>query len=80
MARKMKVYTITTSNNIVPNASNPLTLIGVEKSPTPCAQKPKTIKKNLQKVLKIFGVWEMIALFILTSRVTRAFARLDYHL
>jgi hypothetical protein len=35
MARKMKVCTITTSNDILPNASNPLTLIGVEKSPTP---------------------------------------------
>jgi hypothetical protein len=44
IARKMKVCTITTSNNVVPNASNPLTLIGVEKSPTPCTKKPKTAK------------------------------------
>jgi hypothetical protein len=44
MARKMKVCNITTSNDVVPNASNPLTLIGVEKSPTPCAKKPKTAK------------------------------------
>jgi hypothetical protein len=44
MARKMKVYTITTSNDVVPNASNPLTLIGVEKTPTPCVKKPKTVK------------------------------------
>jgi hypothetical protein len=29
MARNMKVYTITTSNDVVSNASNPLTLIGV---------------------------------------------------
>jgi hypothetical protein len=36
MARKMKVCTITTSNDVVPDASNPLTLIGVEKTPTPC--------------------------------------------
>jgi peptidoglycan hydrolase CwlO-like protein len=36
MARKMKVCTITTSNDVGPNASNPLTLIGVEKTPTPC--------------------------------------------
>jgi hypothetical protein len=35
MARKMKVCTITTSNDVAPNASNPLTLIGVEKTPTP---------------------------------------------
>jgi hypothetical protein len=42
MARKMKVRTITTSNDVVPNASNPLTLIGVEKIPTPCVKKPKT--------------------------------------
>jgi hypothetical protein len=64
MARKMKVC-ITTSNDVVPNASNPLTLIGVEKSPTPCAKKPKTAKLFLQKVLKFFRVWEMIALFLL---------------
>jgi hypothetical protein len=44
MARKIKVCTITTSNDVVPNASNPLTLIGVEKTPTPCAKKPKTVK------------------------------------
>jgi hypothetical protein len=44
MARKMKVCTITTSNDGVPNASNPLTLIGVEKTPTPCVKKPKTSK------------------------------------
>jgi hypothetical protein len=54
MARKMKVCTITTSNDVVPSASNPLTLIGVEKSPTPCAKKPKTAKKNSQKSAKIF--------------------------
>jgi hypothetical protein len=42
MARKMKVCTITTSSDIVSNASNPLTLIGVEKTPTPCLKKPKT--------------------------------------
>jgi hypothetical protein len=29
MAREMKVCTITTSNDVAPNASNPLTLIGV---------------------------------------------------
>jgi hypothetical protein len=37
MARNMKVCTITTSSNVVSNASNSLTLIGVEKTPTPCA-------------------------------------------
>jgi hypothetical protein len=41
-AREMKVCTITTSNDVVPNSSNPLTLIGVEKTPTPCVKKPKT--------------------------------------
>jgi hypothetical protein len=65
MARKMKVCTITTSSNVVSNASDHLTLIGVEKTPTPCAKKPKTTKKNLQKVLNFFGVWEMIALLLL---------------
>jgi hypothetical protein len=54
MARKMKVCTITTSSDVVSNASNPLNLIGVEKTPTPCAKKPKTAKTNLQKVLKFF--------------------------
>jgi hypothetical protein len=66
MARKMKVCIITTSSNVVLNVSNPPTLIGVEKTPTPCAKKPKTTKKkNLQKVLIFFGVWEIIALFLL---------------
>jgi hypothetical protein len=50
----MKVYTITTSNDVVPNASNPLTLIGVEKSPTHCAKKPKTAKTFSTKSAEIF--------------------------
>jgi hypothetical protein len=57
MARKMKVCTITTSNDVVPNSSNPLTLIGVEKSPTPCAKKPKTAKTFFTKSAEIF--WSM---------------------
>jgi hypothetical protein len=54
MARKMKVCTITTSNDVAPNASNPLTLIGVEKTPTPCAKKLKTAKTFSQKSVEIF--------------------------
>jgi hypothetical protein len=54
MARKIKVYTITTSNDIAPNARNPLTLIGVEKTPTPCVKKPKTAKTFSQKCAEIF--------------------------
>jgi hypothetical protein len=54
MARNMKVCTITTSNDVVPNASNPLTLIGVEKTPTPCAKKPKTAKTFSNKSAEIF--------------------------
>jgi hypothetical protein len=54
MARKMKVCTITTSNNVVSNASNPLTLIGVEKTPTPYAKKPKTAKTFSTKSAEIF--------------------------
>jgi hypothetical protein len=54
MARKMKVCTITTSNYVVSNASNPLTLFGVEKSPTPCAKKPKTAKTFSTKSAEIF--------------------------
>jgi hypothetical protein len=56
MARKMKVCTITTSNDVFPNASNPLTLIGVEKTPTPCVKKSKTAKTFFKRVLKFFGV------------------------
>jgi hypothetical protein len=56
MARKMNVCTINTSNDVVPNASNSLTLIGIEKTPTPCVKKPKTAKKILKRVLKFFGV------------------------
>jgi hypothetical protein len=44
MARNMKVCTITTTSDVVSNASNPLTLIGVEKIHTPCAKKPKSAK------------------------------------
>jgi hypothetical protein len=44
MARNMKVCTITTTSDVVSNASTPPTLIGVEKTPTPCAKKPKTVK------------------------------------
>jgi hypothetical protein len=54
IARKMKVCTINTSNDVVPNASNPLTLIGVEKTPTPCVKGPKTAKTFSQKSAKIF--------------------------
>jgi hypothetical protein len=57
MARKMKVCTITTSNDVVSNSSNPLTLIGVEKTPTPCAKKPKTAKTFSTKSAEIF--WGM---------------------
>jgi hypothetical protein len=53
----MKVCTITTSSNVVPNASNPLTLIGVEKNPTLCAKKPKTVKTFSTKSAEIF--WSM---------------------
>jgi hypothetical protein len=42
MARNMKVCTITTTSDVVSNASNPLTMIGVEKIHTPCAKMPKT--------------------------------------
>jgi hypothetical protein len=54
MARKMKVCTITTSDDVVSNASNPLTLIGLEKTPTPCAKKPKTAKTFSTKSAEIF--------------------------
>jgi hypothetical protein len=49
MARNMKVCTITTSSDVVSNASNPITLIGVEKTPTPSAKSPKLQKKFYKK-------------------------------
>jgi hypothetical protein len=58
MARNMKVCTITTSSNVVSNASNPLTLIGIEKTPTPCAKKPKTAKTFSTKSAEIFRSME----------------------
>jgi hypothetical protein len=57
MARNMKVCTITTTSDVVSNASTPLTLIGVEKTPTPCAKKPKTAKTFSTKSAKFF--WSM---------------------
>jgi hypothetical protein len=50
----MKVCTITTSNDVAPNASNPLTLIGVDKTPTPSVKKPKIAKTFPQKSAEIF--------------------------
>jgi hypothetical protein len=65
ISRNLKVCTITTSNDVVHNACNLLTLIGVEKTPTPCVKKPKLPKLFLKRVLKFFRVWEMIAIFLL---------------
>jgi hypothetical protein len=57
MARNMKVCTITTTSDVVSNASNPLTFIGVEKTPTPYVKKPKTAKTFFTKSAEIF--WSM---------------------
>jgi hypothetical protein len=54
MARNMKVCTITTTSDVVSNASNPLTFIGVEKIPTPCAKKPKIAETFSNKSAEIF--------------------------
>jgi hypothetical protein len=54
MDRNMKVCTITTSSNVVSNASNPLTLVDVEKTPTPSAKKPKTAKTFSTKSAEFF--------------------------
>jgi hypothetical protein len=51
--RWLERCTITTSNDVAPNASNPLTLIGVENNPTPCVKKPKIAKTFSQKSAKI---------------------------
>jgi hypothetical protein len=57
MARNMKVCTIITTSVVLSNASNPLTLIGVDKTPTPCAKKPKTTKSFSNKSAENF--WSM---------------------
>jgi hypothetical protein len=57
MARNMKVCTITTSSNVVSNAITPPTMIDVEKTPTPCAEKPKTVKTFSTKSADFF--WSM---------------------
>jgi hypothetical protein len=49
MARNMKVCTITTSSDV---SNAPLTLIGVEKTPTPCSKNPKTAKTFSTKSAK----------------------------
>jgi hypothetical protein len=54
MARNMKVCTITKTSDVVSNASNSLTLIGVEKIPTPCVKKPKTVETFSNKSAEIF--------------------------
>jgi hypothetical protein len=54
MARNMKVCTITTSSNVASNAINPLTLIGVDKTLTPCAKNSKTAKTFSTKSAEIF--------------------------
>jgi hypothetical protein len=58
MARNMKVCTITTTSDVVSNASKPPyfngRMIGVEKIPTPCAKLPKTIETLSNKSVEIF--------------------------
>jgi hypothetical protein len=54
MAINMKVCTITPTSDVVSNASNPLTLIGVEKIPTPCAKLPKSTEIFSNKSAEIF--------------------------
>jgi hypothetical protein len=54
MARNMKVCTVTTTSDVVSNASNPLTLIGVDKIPIPCAKSLKLQKLFSNKSAEIF--------------------------
>jgi hypothetical protein len=55
IARNMtKVYTITTTSDVVSNSSTPPILIGVEKIPTPCAKLPKTAETFSTKSAKKF--------------------------
>jgi hypothetical protein len=57
MARNMKVCTITTTGDVVSNASTPPILIVVEKIPTPCAKFPKTAETFSNKSAEFF--WSM---------------------
>jgi hypothetical protein len=61
MARNMKVCTITTTSDVVSNASKPPSfnarVIDVEKIPTPCVKKPKTAETFSNKSAKFF--WSM---------------------
>jgi hypothetical protein len=58
IARNMKVCTITTTSDVVPDASKPPyfngRVIGVEKIPTPCVKKPKTTETFSNKSAEIF--------------------------
>jgi hypothetical protein len=55
IARNMtKVCNITTTSDVVSNASKPPTLIGVEKIPTPCAKLLKTTETFSNKSAKFF--------------------------
>jgi hypothetical protein len=58
MARNMKVCTITTTSDVVSNASKPPSfngrVIGVEKIPTPCAKLPKTTESFSNKSVESF--------------------------
>jgi hypothetical protein len=47
-----KVCTITTTSDVVSNASTPPTLIGVEKIPTPCAKLLKTTETFYKALLE----------------------------
>jgi hypothetical protein len=59
IARNMtKVCTITTTSDIVPNASTPSTLIVVEKIPSPCAKLSKTTETFSNKSAEFF--WSMV--------------------
>jgi hypothetical protein len=49
-----KVCMITTTSDVVSNASSPSTLIGVEKIPTPCAKLPKTTETFSNRSAEIF--------------------------
>jgi hypothetical protein len=70
IARNMsKVYTITTTSDVVSNASTPPSfysrMFSVEKVPTPVAKLPKTTETFSKNVLKFFGVWETMVLLLL---------------
>jgi hypothetical protein len=70
IARNMtKVCTITTTSDVVSNASKPPTLTGVEKVSTPFAKLPKTTETFSTKSAKKIRLWKTMVLLPLIEMI-----------